>query len=133
MKIHGVEYEIVSPAGSRKGYVRVKPERKEPSEAQKLNRLRFSQAAFNSYGAKKEGELNSAAQAVKDRFEEEKANRLVEVLLNPGLLPDPEPEIPMEDIEFDDGLEMIKYLTCLKKGVSQESIRQDLEALEGSE
>lgn len=110
MRLNGINYEIVKKTPTRKGYIRRKPDRT-PTLEQLRSRYIFGKAAYDSFGEKETGEIPVAATAVKSAFVHTEDMRLEQILLT--VIKKEEKLPPFESIEFDDGLEIIKYLTLL--------------------
>lgn len=105
MEILGVEYEVVRKTDTRKGYIRRKPDRSNPSPKQVENMLTFGKAAYNSYSEKEIVPLSPpAAVAVREAFVVKGNNEVQRVV--------EEEEISklLDNINFSSAKEKIKFL-----------------------
>lgn len=68
----------------------------------------FGKSAFDSFGEKENGDLPTAAIAVQKAFEELKDSQFKENYL--AVLEEQKHRISLEDIKFENGLEVVKFL-----------------------
>lgn len=96
ISINGVDWEFVKASGKREAYFRRKPDRLNPSPQQKKVRLKFTKAAYDSFGENQRDKLTPACYAVEEVFEDyepevkEEIEDLIYLLSKPPIKPDVE-------------------------------------------
>ena len=106
MRINGIEYEVVRKTPTRRGYIRRKPDRT-PTPRQLRNMLTFGEAAYKSFDKVETEGIPPAAANVQKAFERKRDEEFEERAL---ALIEEERRLPLENIEFENALEVIKYL-----------------------